>query len=318
MNALRLVVMALLLTMAAPAGAHELRPAVLALKEVTAGRFALEWTPPIAASGAPVRLAPRYPPHCRVTGSSLDCGDRGLSGELGFDGIEDASVRVVVQIAFADGSARTEVLSASRPRLVLHAITADAGGGALAGLGLAYGALGVEHILTGIDHVLFVLALLLLVGFRRHLIATVTAFTVAHSITLALSVLGHATLPRGPVEATIALSILLVAAEVLRDGATLTRRLPWLIAFSFGLLHGFGFAGALSEIGLPAEQLPLALASFNVGVEVGQLLVIAAAWLVALAARRVPALGRGRTAAVYAMGALAAYWTIDRVAQLLA
>ncbi len=314
--ALLLLTLAAVILPAPPSQAHELRPAVLSLSELSAGRFAVEWTPPIAADNAAVRVEPRYPAHCNVTGRQLGCGEQGLVGTLAFDGLEDASVRVVVQIAWRDGSSRTEVLSAARSSLELYGVASDAGGGARLSLSMAYGTLGVAHILGGIDHVLFVLGLLFVVGFRRQLIWTVTAFTLAHSLTLALSVLGLVTLRRGPVEAVIALSILLVAAEALRHEASLTRRFPWAVAFAFGLLHGFGFAGALQEIGLPAGQLPLSLGTFNLGVELGQLLVIGLAYVLSQLAVRLPRLRDLRPVAVYAMGSVAAYWTIERVAAL--
>jgi hydrogenase/urease accessory protein HupE len=184
-----------------------------------------------------------------------------------------------------------------------------------------YTVLGVEHILLGIDHLLFVLALLLLVNGVRRLVATVTAFTVAHSVTLGAATLGFVHVPSAPVEAIIALSILFLASELARrrlgardDAANLTARFPWIVAFSFGLLHGFGFAGALSEVGVPQQAVPLALLFFNVGVELGQLLFIAAvfgfAWLVRLTAVRVPPLWQKTVA--YGIGCVAAFWVVER------
>jgi hydrogenase/urease accessory protein HupE len=181
-----------------------------------------------------------------------------------------------------------------------------------------YLALGVEHILSGIDHLLFVLALLLLVKGWRRLVATVTAFTVAHSLTLAAATLGFVQVAQRPVEAVIALSIVFAAAELVRlksGQVSLTQRWPWAIAFTFGLLHGFGFAGALNEIGLPQQSIPLALLFFNAGVELGQLLFIAGVFAVGAIARRIaapmPTWAPGLSA--YAIGAVAAFWTIERV-----
>ena len=181
-----------------------------------------------------------------------------------------------------------------------------------------YFSLGVDHILRGIDHLLFVLALLLLVNTRRRLLAAVTAFTVAHSLTLAAATLGLVRVPQQPVEAIIALSIVFVAAEIVRSRSgqpSLMQEFPWAIAFTFGLLHGFGFAGALSEIGLPEQAIPVALLFFNLGVESGQLLFIASALLVAALAR--PVATRSATWApqlpAYGIGALAAFWTIERL-----
>jgi hydrogenase/urease accessory protein HupE len=177
--------------------------------------------------------------------------------------------------------------------------------------------LGVEHILGGFDHLLFVLGLVLLVRDGRRLVLTVTAFTVSHSLTLAASVLGWVTLPRAPVEAVIALSIVLLALECASPRPSLTRRAPWLVAFAFGLLHGFGFAGALAEIGLPPHQLATSLASFNLGVELGQLLVVLPAFVALRAAARFAFAKQAENVLVYAIGGFAVYWSIERVSALL-
>jgi hydrogenase/urease accessory protein HupE len=180
-----------------------------------------------------------------------------------------------------------------------------------------YLVLGIEHILTGADHLLFVLALVILVGPTRRLLWTITAFTVAHSITLAAATLGFVHVPPPPVEASIALSILFLAVEIIhaRTGRPgLTQRAPWMIAFAFGLLHGLGFAGALSEIGMPVNAIPLALFFFNVGVEIGQLLFIAAVLVLMKALVQLP-LPRGEwrwKLPVYAIGSVAAFWTVLR------
>lgn len=181
-----------------------------------------------------------------------------------------------------------------------------------------YVVLGVEHILMGLDHLLFVLALLIIVRGGRRIVLTATAFTVAHSITLVVATLGWLSLPGAPVEAAIALSITFLAREIVmswRGQAGLTERLPWLVAFVFGLLHGLGFAGALAEIGLPANSIPVALLCFNIGVELGQLLFVAAMLGLAWIARAWLA-GRRQTlrwAAPYAIGAVASFWMIERV-----
>ena len=186
-------------------------------------------------------------------------------------------------------------------------------------IAVTYLVLGVEHILLGIDHLLFVLALLLIVGNWRTLIATITAFTVAHSITLAAATLGYVHVPQQPVEAVIALSILFLASEIMhmrRGKPGLARRWPWLVAFIFGLLHGFCFAGALSEVGLPENAIPLALLFFNIGVEVGQLLFVGGMILLYRLWRMTamqPA-PWAQALPVYAIGSVAAYWTIERVA----
>jgi len=184
----------------------------------------------------------------------------------------------------------------------------------------AYLTHGITHILFGYDHLLFVLALMLIVRNTRVLVATITAFTLAHSITLALATLAYAQVPGPPVEATIALSILLLAGEIVRvrrGQPSLTQRRPWIVAFAFGLLHGFSFAGALAGIGLPHGDLPLALFAFNVGVEVGQLAFIAGVLAVLALARRValPAVITRYTYPVVTLGigALSAFWLIERV-----
>ena len=196
----------------------------------------------------------------------------------------------------------------------------SAPGGLLAIAGAFVGH-GIEHILGGYDHLLFVLALLLIVRNTRTLVWTITAFTLAHSITLALATLDVIHVPGPPVEAAIAFSIVLLASEVVRmrrGESSMTARWPWLIAFCFGLLHGFGFAGALSEIGLPRGDIPLALFAFNVGVELGQLAFIGAVLVLLWIARRVANLRfaerRVTQAAPYAIGALAAFWFVERVA----
>ena len=181
----------------------------------------------------------------------------------------------------------------------------------------AYTVLGVQHILSGIDHLMFVAGLLFLVGFRRRLIGTITAFTLAHSITLACSAFGWLTLRSPPVEASIALSIVLVASEALREKQTLAKRLPALVSFVFGLVHGLGFAGALKDIGLPQSHLPLALLSFNVGVEIGQLLMVTLAYGLVHLPWSQRWLGRARRPALYAIGSLAAYWSILRIAAIV-
>ncbi len=182
-----------------------------------------------------------------------------------------------------------------------------------------YFVLGVQHIMQGIDHLLFVLALLLLIRDARTLIATITAFTVAHSITLAFAALGIATAPQPPVEALVALSIVLVASEIIRKHrgyADLSSRYPWIIAFLFGLLHGFGFGGALREIGLPQKDVPLGLLTFNLGVEAGQLIFVALALLAIASLKLLLAIPseRPRLLVAYLIGSLSAVWFVQRVA----
>jgi hydrogenase/urease accessory protein HupE len=243
--------------------------------------------------------------------------EAGLVGKtVTIDGLPTTRTDVLARVIGLDGTTQTARLTPERPSF---AVTGTAGWREVV---TTYTVLGVEHILLGIDHLLFVLALLFLVGSVRRLIATVTAFTVAHSLTLASATLGWLHVPQAPVEASIALSIVLVAVEVLaasRGRPHLGRRRPWLVAFAFGLLHGLGFAGALREVGLPDNAIPLALLFFNIGVEVGQIAFVLA--VVAFLQTASALLGatdlwgparRAAPAAAYGIGMLAAYWLIER------
>jgi hydrogenase/urease accessory protein HupE len=216
-----------------------------------------------------------------------------------------------VKVVWLDGQSHVYTLTAAQPSVQLYG-SADDRRGAIE-IARVYVVLGVEHILSGVDHLLFVVGLLFLVGFRRRLIGTISAFTLAHSLTLACSALGWMPLRPAPVEAMIAMSIVLVACEALRERDTLARRIPALVSFLFGLVHGLGFAGALKNIGLPQSHLPLALLTFNAGVEIGQLMTV----LVAYAIVRLPVSprvqARARTPALYAIGVVAAYWSWLRI-----
>jgi hydrogenase/urease accessory protein HupE len=238
----------------------------------------------------------------------------GLAGKaVAFPDMPTSRVDVLVRLVRADGSEQLARILPSDPQF---AVTASPGSYEVA---RTYTVLGVEHILTGVDHLMFVLALIMLVRGTRRLLVTVTAFTMAHSITLALATLGVIHVPGPPVEATIALSIVFVASEIvqgLRGHEGLAAKKPWLVAFTFGLLHGLGFAGALAEVGLPVNAIPIALLFFNIGVEIGQLLFIAA--VIALA-RLVMRLARDRDlrpaliVPAYVIGAVASFWVIERV-----
>ncbi len=218
------------------------------------------------------------------------------------------------QITPLDGTSRVSRLTSSAPSFVVPEAPIWQQTAA------TYLGLGVEHILLGIDHLLFVLALLLLVRGLRQVLLTITAFTLAHSITLAAATLGWINVPQTPVEAVIALSIVLVAAELVhreRGRTSLAQQWPWVIAFTFGLLHGFGFAGALNEIGLPQQAIPLALLFFNVGVEIGQILFIVAVYAAWALSRRL-LVGLPKPITRYGpaciTGTLATYWTKERIA----
>jgi hydrogenase/urease accessory protein HupE len=299
----------------APAGAHEMSMAELSMREVQAGQFIWAWGTPAKNKPVGEDLTPHWPEGCVAEERSLQCAGKGLVGTLAIDGVGQAYSAVILRITWRGGETRTYTLTENQPKLQLYgAARDDRGAGEVAS---AYGVLGIEHILSGWDHLLFVLSLLLLVGFRRRLVATVTSFTLAHSLTLAASALGAISLRPAPVEATIALSILLVSAEALHRRDTWTRRWPQLVAFGFGLVHGLGFAGALKEIGLPEQNVNVALIAFNLGVESGQLLVLGAAWLLVLALRRWPRVERARGVLLYAIGALSAYWTFARLLVVL-
>ncbi len=325
----RLLILALSL-LALPALAHRLSPAYLGLTETSPGVYDVEWKVSIPGGLADV-LAPQIPEGCRVEGNvrtylvsdaRLQHGviacDGDLAGrEVAIDGLRATDTDVLVRIAFLDGSSFTHRLVPWAPAVT---VPERAGTGAVIA---TYLVLGIEHILLGIDHLLFVLALLLIVRGIGRLVATITAFTVAHSITLGAATLGLANVPSAPVEATIALSILFLATELARRGPAdagapedLTTRFPWLVAFSFGLLHGFGFAGALAEVGLPQHAIPVALLFFNVGVELGQLVFVAAVlalgWAWRRAALPVPAAWARATA--YVIGTISAFWAIERTA----
>lgn len=322
-----------ILLIAHPAQAHRLSPAYFGMTETSAGRFAAEWKVSIPG-GLADALEPEIPEGCsvvdavrsftvgdaRLMHAGLGC-DGGLAGKLfTVDGLAGTATDVLLHVQYLDGSSFTHRLVPGAPSVripekpgTLDVIT-------------TYIGLGVEHILFGIDHLLFVLALLFLVNGVRRLVATVTAFTLAHSITLGAATLGFVDVPSAPVEATIALSILFLATELARMGAAgaasdsgaqaehLAARFPWLVAFTFGLLHGFGFAGALREIGLPAGAVPLALLFFNVGVEIGQLMFIAAVLALtgAIARSALPVPTWTRTAVIYVIGSVSALWVLQR------
>jgi hypothetical protein len=308
-----------------PAGAHEVRPAYLAIEEVAPGEFDVLFKMPmrgdmrlalsVAFSGGVEALTPVV---SRPTGDAMIQSWRlravePLAGQsVLIDGLRTTMTDALLRVGFADGTTFVERLTPGSPQA-----TIPVGQDSLE-VAATYVVQGIEHILFGVDHLLFVAALLLIIRDWRVLVKTITAFTIAHSMTLTLATFGLVTLPSGPVEALIALSILLVAAEAvrMRRGETsIAITWPWVVAFAFGLLHGFGFAGALREVGLPPGDIPLALFSFNVGVEIGQLIFVAAILLVVAAARRIITIPRAAFAApAYVIGIVAAFWVIERVA----
>lgn len=318
--------MALLALLAAPARAHEVRPAYLEIAERPDGKVDVLWKQP-SIGMLVVPLRPRLGTALdrkadRVESATnfeirhwdaLDLGPQGLNRrEVRVDGLDKTITDTLVLVRLRNGDEESRVLTPGQP-----AMTIDAHAGAAVP---AYLLLGVEHILTGVDHLLFVFGLLLLSTGWRQLLRTITAFTVAHSITLVLSALKVMTLDPGLVEAMVAWSILFLAVELVRkqrgqDG--LTQRQPWLVAFGFGLLHGAAFAGALKQIGLPEGNIPASLLLFNVGVEIGQLLfvgaVMAALWLLRRLRWPEAAPRLAWSAASYAIGSFSFFWFLERL-----
>lgn len=315
--------------------AHEVRPALIRITQTDALHYDVLWKQPVNGDVA-VRLAPqlssgalRAPPSIASISPSyaikiwkgIPISRAPLDGQvLSVEGLEHTITDVLVSVNLANGRSIERVLSPrdSSFTLDLRSHSAPAARG--------YLRLGIVHILTGTDHLLFVFGLLLLVGGSWNLVRTITAFTVAHSITLAATALGWVHVRSSVVEALVALSIVILAVELFRKARGergLTSRYPWVIAFAFGLLHGCAFAGALAEVGLPQQNVPLALFLFNVGVEIGQLLFIAAALLVIHLVRRLTAVTRNeflrrapqwpQLTAAYVIGGFASYWLFQRL-----
>lgn len=307
---------ALLALWASIAGAHEMTMAYMRLQEVAPGEFLWQWTASGDRFNAYDELTPRWPAGCVGEPSMVRCGEGGLRGTLAIDGIGESYSVAVLRLFWLDGQNQVLTITAGQPSVRLFGSAVD--NRSFGEIASAYTTLGIEHILTGFDHLLFVVALLFLVGFERRLVYTITAFTAAHSLTLALSAFGLLTLRPPPVEAAIALSIVLVAAESLSGQPTLGRRWPALVAFLFGLVHGLGFAGALREFGLPQNNMLVALLTFNVGVEIGQLLLVAVAYPIYRALVGWPAFALARVPALYAIGTVAAYWSIGRIIRIVA
>jgi hydrogenase/urease accessory protein HupE len=244
---------------------------------------------------------------------SIGC-DKPLSGDnITIEGLENTKTDLLLRLEFLDKTSQSQLLRADKNSYTVLASASKMQ------VVKTYTWLGITHILLGFDHLLFVFTLLLLVNSLRKLLWTITAFTLAHSITLAGASLGYLYLPQKPVEAMIALSILFLSVEILheqRGKVGITSRYPWVISFSFGLLHGFGFAGALAEIGLPQQAITLALIFFNVGVEIGQLMFVATVVLVGLLLQRLidPSLmAKVEKFVVYSIGGLSAFWVFERI-----
>jgi hypothetical protein len=309
------LVVALGITLSAPdAAAHDLRPGVVSLTELSPGDYALRFVPPIDNRGEATEVSLVLPASCARHGDRVRCESR-IAGELGVDGMRGDAMKTLVILVRASGERAEWILDTDSPRITIDASPPS---GVLTWIGY-----GVEHILGGLDHLAFVIGLLLVLelSLGRRLLLTITAFTLAHSLTLALAVLGIVEVRTAPVEACIAASVLLVAREATHREPTAIRRWPWLAAGGFGLIHGLGFASALREVGLPRESLARSLASFNVGVEVGQLAVVAvlvgaAALVRRLVGERRILWAKVHRTACYLLGALAAWWLLDRVVDL--
>jgi hydrogenase/urease accessory protein HupE len=308
------------------AGAHEARPGYLELHETASGHYDVLWKQPANGEYA-LRLSPQFPPECTLSGSDdrqlmpgallsrfkLACPG-GLDGKtISIAGLEMTLTDVLVRLDKRDGTEETHLARATD-----ISVQIGGGGGTLV-RAATYLRLGIQHILMGIDHLLFVLGLLLIVRDRWMLVKTISAFTLAHSLSLAAATLGFASVPAPPLNAAIALSILFLGPEIVRAGrgeTSLTIRQPWLVAFAFGLLHGFGFASGLTAMGLPHAEIPLALLLFNCGVEIGQLGFV----LLILGLERAFRLMEIRwprpvaLAPTYAVGVLGAFWTFQRLA----
>jgi hydrogenase/urease accessory protein HupE len=312
------------------ANADEIRPALLDIKEQNTGLFSVTWKVPTRGDRV-LAITPQLPQSLEMLGSPSIQDLQGarieratyknnadsLTGQsIVIEGLAALQTDVLLLVQFQDGTQHSAILRPAAPEFIIPRqasklkVAAD------------YWRMGTIHILEGVDHLLFVLALLLIVSGIGPLVKAVTAFTVAHSITLALATLDLVHVPSAPTEAIIALSILFLAAEIVhkRNGVVgITERYPWVIAFVFGLFHGLGFAGALSEIGVPQHEVPLALLTFNLGVETGQLLFIAVVLGLTALLRRLPiTIPQGACRLLpYSIGGIAAYWTIDRVMSFL-
>jgi hydrogenase/urease accessory protein HupE len=302
---------------------------VLEVRALGGGAVEVSWRESLPRPRA-AALRPVLPAHCRAldapkeelapdavtTHWRADCGTAGLVGQAITVTNLVAPLAVIVRVELSGGRVADGVLTADAPRFVVPAAPSTAG------VLRDYVRLGLEHIGSGPDHLLFVFGLVLLSAGWRQVLATVTAFTVGHSITLALATLGLVTLPSGPIELAIALSVLVVAIEVAqqdRAGEQAGGR-PWLLAGGFGLLHGLGFAAVLHDAGLPRAAIPLALFAFNVGIELGQIAFVLVLLVLGTAAGRLagPLPAWTRRAPAYGMGTMAAYWCFQRAAAWLA
>ncbi len=330
--ALFLVTLLLLLGASVPIRADEFKPAYLQLTQIDGQTYDVLWKIPAVDESTTLKVKPEFPEGAEALTEVRSTYARGIAVQRwrvrvpqGLDGkavvfskLSETRIDVLARLARLDGTVQLERILAVSPRFVVRPSP-----GPLEVL-RTYTVLGIEHILSGYDHLLYVLAMLLLVNGWRRIIATMSAFTATHSLTLTAAALGWVHVPQPPVEACIALSILFVAREIVqvhRGRPGITARWPWVVSFTFGLMHGFGFAGALAEVGLPQSSIPIALLFFNVGVEIGQLLFVGA--VLTLIALGVKAVRQFRLpqpvwlwrVTPYAIGAVASFWVIERLAK---
>ena len=328
---LPLVVVALLLTAIVPGRADEFKPAYLQLTQLDQDTYDVLWKIPAIDEATTLKVKPQFPDGTEALTPVRSTFSRGITVQRwrirvphGLDGqavffsqLSETRIDVLARLVRRDGSVQLERILPVSPRFV-----GKPSPGSLEVV-KTYTVLGIEHILTGFDHLLYVLGMLILVGGWRRIVVTMSAFTATHSLTLTASALGWVHVPQPPVEACIALSILFVAREIVqvhRGRPGITARWPWVVSFTVGLMHGFGFAGALAEVGLPQSSIPIALLFFNVGVEIGQLLfvgavlaVITASWRARRRLRLPQPVWLWRIAP-YAIGALASFWLVERIA----
>jgi len=306
--------------------AHEIRPALLTITEREPGWYDVTWKVPIF-EGEELDITPVFPvsfkslgppsitalPGANIQNYTFKTEGESIAGQsITIKGLSKLQIDVLVQIRFANGSTQSTILKPKLPSYIIPEI------GSKIDVAKSYWIMGIIHILSGFDHLLFVLALMLIVPNKWKLFKTISAFTLAHSLTLALASLGFVNVPPGPTEAIIALSIVFIAGEIISSKMgmySLTKSYPWIVAMIFGLFHGLGFAGALSAIGLTQHEIPLALLMFNLGVETGQILFLLAVLLLIFIVDKMN-INWPKSSwkwMPYAIGSLAAFWTIERV-----
>ncbi|MFC3879575.1 HupE/UreJ family protein [Algoriphagus namhaensis] len=304
--------------------AHEVRPAFLQIQEQSPNSYAILWKVPRTVDKV-LNIQPKFENSFTLSETSppriLEAfvlysyqleGEQSIANtKLSIDQLNSTGTDVLVDIQLLNGEHHSFLLRPTQNSILIPETTNKWN------VAKTYVILGIEHILMGFDHLLFVLALVIITTGFKTLLKTITAFTLAHSITLSFSALGIANLPGPPVEAVIALSIVFLALEILKiqkGHSSLTSQKPWIVAFAFGLLHGFGFAGALEEIGLPQNEITLALATFNIGVELGQILFVLVVLVLLRLVQAIPPSKEWTKKLVpYAIGSMAVFWLIERI-----